>query len=172
MSNPEQSTAGIRSVDELIDRFDTAMLVTEALDGELRGRPMMIAEHRSGGYLWFATPATGQKLEEVLNKPQVAVIMQSGGRYLSLSGEARLETEDGRLDELWSPAWKLWFPEGVEDPDLCLIRIEPQKAEYWDQPGAERVELLWKAGKALFGGQNEADAQLGEHDKVDLQRSG
>ena len=167
MSKPGD-TGEIETIDELIEDFDTAMLVTESLQGELRARPMMIADHQPGGALLFVTRAEDEKLQEVLKTPHVAVTMQSEGRYLSISGSAALETDQVRLDELWSPSWRFWFPDGKTDPELCLIRVEPSAAEYWDRTGANRLEFIWQAGKALLQGEKTADDKLTGHGKVDL----
>ena len=162
----------IQTLDRLIEGFETAMLTTESLSGQLRARPMMIADHLDGGALVFVTRAEDEKLEEVLHKNQVAVTMQSNGQYLSISGTARLETDRVKLDELWSPSWKIWFPEGQNDPECCLIRVEPTIAEYWDRTGANRLEFLWEAGKALLRGEKAQDETLAGHGKVKLGKTG
>ncbi len=172
MSMDHDDTKEVETIDELIEEFDTAMLVTESLQHELRARPMMIADHQPGGALLFVTRAGDEKLQEVLKTPHVAVTMQSEGRYLSISGSARLETDQVRLDELWSPSWRIWFPDGKGDPQLCLIRMEPSAAEYWDRTGANRLEFIWRAGKALLQGEKAPDEELGGHGKVDLGDAG
>jgi len=27
---------------------------------------------------------------------------------------------------------KAWFPEGIDDPDMILIKVTPQEINYWD----------------------------------------
>lgn len=155
-----------RRLDELIDGFDTAMLVTVSLEGKLRARPMAIADHRSAGALYFASRAEDRKLEELLETPRVAVTMQDRDCYLSITGWARLETDLLLADELWSPSMRLWFPEGPRDRQLTLIIVEPQFAEFWDRRGLNRLEFLWEAGKALLRGEKAPDDELAGHEKV------
>ncbi len=169
---PSVKNSEIQTIDRLIESFETAMLTTESLSGQLRARPMMIADHLDGGALVFVTRAEDEKLEEVLHKNQVAVTMQSGGQYLSISGTARLETDRVKLDELWSPSWKIWFPGGRGDPECCLIRVEPTVAEYWDRTGANTLEFFWEAGKALLRGEKARDEALAGHGKVKLGKKG
>ena len=158
----------VSTLDELIGEFDSAMLVTESIEGRLRARPMMIAEHDTGAVLWFATRTDDEKLEEILHRSDVAVTMQGRERFLSISGTARLETDRVRLDEMWSASWNIWFPEGKRDPDLCLICIEPSRAEYWDRSGLKRLEFLAEAGRALVRGEKVRADELSGHAKVDL----
>lgn len=162
------SEAAVDRLDELVRQFDTAMLVTRSLDGALRARPMAIAEHREGAVLFFATRSDDEKLEEIIRSPRVAVTMQADDTYLSISGEARVLTNQRLADELWSASMRLWFPEGADDPDLATLLVEPQYAEYWDRSGIRRLEFWWEAGKALAKGQKADDDALSGHDKVKL----
>ena len=155
-----------KRLDELIATFDTAMLVTTSLEGQPRARPMAIAGHDRGGLLYFATRAADEKMNEVLEHPQVAVTMQSETRFLSISGRARIETDVQLARSLWRPSMKLWFPEGAEDPQLTLILVDPLCAEYWDRGGLRRLEFLWDAGKALVRGEIPDEPPVERHAKV------
>lgn len=161
--------AQVRKLDELIDDFQTAMLVTRSIAGKLRARPMAIARHVDGGRLYFATRADDGKLEEILSSSEVAVTMQDGGQYLSISGTARIQTDRLLAEELWSESMRVWFPEGASDRQLTIIVVEPQYAEYWDRTGLRRLEFLWEAGKALLASRKASDSDLSGHDKVKLQ---
>jgi general stress protein 26 len=153
-------------LDRLIASFDTAMLVTTSLRGKPRARPMAIAGHHPGGLLYFATRAEDEKLKEVLQHPDVAVTMQGDGRFLSITGRGRIETDIQMAREMWKPSMKLWFPEGAEDPQLTLILIEPLCAEYWDRTGLRRLEFLWEAGKALLRGGLPGEPSEEQHAKL------
>jgi general stress protein 26 len=158
----------IDKLDTLIEGFDTAMLTTRTSDTGLRARPMAIAEHQEGGVLYFATHARDGKVEEIIESPRVAVTMQAEDTYLSISGEARVLTNQVLADELWSASMRLWFPEGREDPNLAALLVEPRYAEYWDRSGMRRLEFWWEAGKALVKGETPDDEDLSGHDKVRL----
>jgi len=155
-----------RRLDQLIASFNTAMLVTASLQGKPRARPMAIAGHDRGGLLYFATRAEDEKLQEVLQDPDVAVTMQGDGRFLSITGRGRVETDVQLARELWRPSMKLWFPEGAGDPQLTLILVEPLCAEYWDRAGLRRLEFLWEAGKALVRGELPEELPEDSHAKL------
>jgi hypothetical protein len=55
-----------------------------------------------------------------------------------------------------------WWPGGPADPNVCLLRIEPQMAELWDGPASTAV-TVFEFGKALVTGVQPA---LGENRKV------
>lgn len=162
------TAAEVDKLQAMIDSFDTAMLATQSLDGELRARPMAIADRGKNGLLYFATRSDDEKLEEIIRAPRVVVTMQGDGKYLSISGEARLQTDLVLADELWSESMRLWFPEGPADSSLTVLLVEPSYAEYWDRTGVRRLEFWWEAGKALLAGRKADDLNLGGHDKVKL----
>jgi hypothetical protein len=66
--------------------------------------------------------------------------------------------------ELWSPALKAWFPQGVDEPDLVLLNVQVEKAEYWDAPASKVVQLAGFV-KAVATGQR---YDPGENEKVEL----
>jgi hypothetical protein len=55
-----------------------------------------------------------------------------------------------------------WFPDGLEDPDLGLLEVTVEDAEYWDAP-ANKTQRLFGLAKALSSGNTD---RLGEHGTV------
>lgn len=154
----------IQRFEELLEGFDHAMLVSVAKDRSLHARPMAIADS-DGAMLRFATSNRSAKAAEVTLHPRVSVVMQGGGAYLAISGTARIIDDSERVRLLWQPGWKVWFPGGPDDPNLVLIEIDPERAEYWDRSGARRLEFLWEAGKALATGRRIPEDELSGHGK-------
>ena len=153
-------------LDELIDKFDYAMLVTRSLEGSVRARPMVIAGHKKGGTLYFATRIDNGKLGEIINDPNVGITLQGGRRFVSISGRAEVESDPDVVRSLWTMAMKVWFPDGVEDPHLIVIKVEPDYAEFWDEAGFNYPVVLWEAGKALLKGETPSEDPTGSHAKI------
>jgi general stress protein 26 len=118
------------------------------------------------GDLWFFTAEHSAKSSEVEHEHQVNVAYASAenNRYVSVSGTARLVHDKAKAKELWNPIVKAYFPKGLEDPELALLRVQVDHAEYWDAPGSKVVQM---AGflKGIVTGQ---PPKLGEHEKVKL----
>lgn len=152
--------------EDLLAGFDHAMLISTAGDGSLHARPMAIAAQEETGKLYFATSRQSAKTDEVARQPRVSITMQGDGLYLAVAGTARIVADPGRIRELWQAGWKLWFPDGPDDPKLVLLEVEPERAEYWDRTGVRRLEFLWEAGKAMVTGRALDDETLSGHGKV------
>jgi general stress protein 26 len=82
---------------------------------------------------------------------------------------AEIVTDRTKIEELWNPIHKAWFPKGVDDPNLVLLKISVEQAEYWDSPSSTIVQVAGFV-KALVTGES-ADHQDGDtstHGKVNL----
>lgn len=139
---------------DVLEEFDTAMLVTRSSVGELRSRPMAVAERREDGdgKLYFATRADSPKVDELEADPTVNVSFQSRTRFASVSGQAHVSRDRALIERLWSETWKTWFPGGKDDPELCVVVVDPDEGAYWDQSGAKGLRYLFRAVRAYATG--------------------
>ncbi|MEJ7710813.1 MAG: pyridoxamine 5'-phosphate oxidase family protein [Pyrinomonadaceae bacterium] len=113
------------------------------------------------GDLWFFTYGSSHKVYEVQKEPQVNVGFSStkDQQYVSMSGTARLVRDRQKIEELWKPQLKAWFPKGTDEPDIALLHVSASKAEYWDSPAsvvAHAIGLVkaFATGTAYDGGEN------------------
>lgn len=163
------STATEDKLKDLLNDFDSAMLVTRTNDGQLRSRPMMLADVDADGSLWFVTGDNSGKMDEIELDDHVNVALQTKRKFVSISGQAKTIVDRRKVDEIWNEAWKVWFPGGKTDPHLQLLKVEGEMGEYWDNSGSSGVKYLIEAGKAYLKGTRpnvEGDPKI--HGKVDL----
>lgn len=84
--------------------------------------------------------------------------------YVSVSGVAAITEDQAKKQALWSAPAKAWFPGGVDDPDLALLAISIDHAEYWDVKESKMVQLAKMAAAAFTGKQ----PRMGEHKELNL----
>ncbi|MFC4727537.1 pyridoxamine 5'-phosphate oxidase family protein [Coralloluteibacterium thermophilus] len=164
MKNEAEDTREFGTLSELIEGIEVAMLTTRARDGGLVSRPLQTLEMDAQGDLYFFTAADSGKVEELLAHPEVNVAYAdpSRQRYVSVRGRASIERDRARIDALWTPAAKAFFPEGRDDPDLAVLRVRVESAEYWDSPSTFVGRAIGFA-RALAG---EGPKALGDHGHV------
>ncbi|HVE56672.1 MAG TPA: pyridoxamine 5'-phosphate oxidase family protein [Pyrinomonadaceae bacterium] len=155
----------IEKLKGLIEDIDFAMLTTHA-NGKLRSRPMSTQEFEFDGDLWFFTSDQTHKVEEIEkdNEVNVAYSKPEDNVYISVSGTASIVKDRDKIEELWNPILKAWFPKGLDDPSLCLLKVSVEEAEYWDSPSSTLVQIAGFV-KALVTGQS---ADGGDHGKVNF----
>lgn len=151
--NDQTRNDHIRQLGELIKDVNIAMLTTVAAGGRLVSRPLGTQDVEFDGDLWFATGADSGKVAEIEANPRVNVAYADAGKnsFVSVSGTATVVHDRAKIDEIWSPAMKIFFPEGKDDPNLRLIRVRAETAEYWDGPGSALGKALYFVGAAITG---------------------
>lgn len=156
-----EQTEELQKLREMVKEMDIGMLTTVDRDGSLRSRPMSNnGDIEFDGDLWFFTYGESHKSVEIERKPQVNVSFSSDKyRYVSMSGRAQLVRDKKKIEELWKPQLKAWFPKGIDEPDIALLKVTVEKAEYWDSPGnvvAHAIALVkaLATGTTYDGGEN------------------
>lgn len=158
------SAEDTRKVAELIQGERFGFLTTVTPGGKLTSRPMTLQEVEFDGDLWFFAERSSSPVAHITASPQVNVGIGSGGTWVSLTGHARVVEDLAKKKELWNGAVEAWFPNGPEDPEVVLLKVEGDSAEYWDSPGG-RLATAFSFVKAKATGER---IDAGENEKVDL----
>ena len=134
----------VKKLADLIEDIQIAMLTTTGTDGRLYSRPMATQQEKFDGTLWFFTPRHSGKIYEIQRDQQVnlSYSLPAKNRYVSVTGKANLSLDRLKIEELWSPVYKAWFPDGLDDPELALLQVKVETAEYWDSPSSAVVNLV------------------------------
>lgn len=130
MNASSDNHEAIEKVRFLIKGIETAMLTTVSPEG-LVSRPMKTQEVEFDGDLWFLTKKDTGKFHELLHNKQVNVAY-AGKSFVSIRGEAELVDSKEKLKQFWSPAYEKLLETTIDDPNLVLIKVKAETAEYWD----------------------------------------
>ncbi len=133
----------LKKISGMINHVQVAMLTSE--DGtHLRSRPMVAAQKEFDGTLYFYTHASAHKVAEVGTQDRVGVSYADSHHqyYISLSGTARVVQDPALIKAHWGEAMRTWFPKGAEDPDIAILKVDVDQAEYWDAPSSTMVHLF------------------------------
>lgn len=136
MQDDETKAKAAAKLWHLIDGIDIAMLTTISPEGSLVSRPLQTQKTECDGQLWFMTDFRTHKIEEIRQHPQVNVAYADpdDNKYVSVKGSAEVLRDQKLIDEMWSPAHSVFFPNGKDDPEIALLRVTVESAEYWDGP--------------------------------------
>ncbi len=151
----------------LIEGMHIAMLATRGVDGKFRSRPMALADSEFDGHLYFLTGDDSGKVHDLERDRETVVTFADPGKssYVALRGEASISTDRAAIKKHWSEEARGWFPKGSDDPNLALIAVKIEEAEYWDTPSG-RMVVAYGYAKALITGEPVKNA--GDHAKVSL----
>lgn len=152
----------------LLKQFQDAMFVTHDIDGGIHARPMAVVDIDADGNVWFVTDRASTKAREITSDNDVSVLFQSPAVSVAISGRATLTTDRERVRQLWTEGWRLWFPDGPEETDLVLVRVETTRGEFWDRGGASRLRFLFDAARAYVKGERLPEPNGGMHGTASL----
>lgn len=164
---PIEYRDNVSKLRDLIKDVKIAMLSTVDDQGQIRSRPMATQQVEFDGNLWFFAGDDSEKAAEIRNQPQVNVSYASPekNRYVSVSGKANLVNDKDKMEELWNPLFKAWFPDGLDDPRLTLLRVEVEQAEYWEAPAGAGGMVATVIG-FVQGVVKGEQADIGENEKL------
>ena len=116
---------------------------------------MATIEVEDDGNLWFFTDVRSIKVEEVSAENKVHLVYAHPGKesYIDVWGKADVITDKKIIKDKWKPLVKAWFPNGVDDPNLALLKVQPNNIYYWDAETGKMVAFLKIAASALTGKQ-------------------
>lgn len=159
--NTEKS---IKLLKEKIEDVRICMFTTLSVNDEFSSRPMATANVEDDGSIWFFTNDYSLKSVEISkeNKVSLAYSNPSSHTYLYVNGKAELIDNPDKKSTYYSIMVKAWFPKGLEDPGLTLIKVTPEVAEYWNSSSSKMV-VAFNMLQAIVTGDR---YQEGQHDKL------
>lgn len=170
MSSSSDNTDDWTRLTDLIGKAKFAMMATATSDGSIRSRPMATQDvhHVARGELWFFTAHHSSKVNELQANPHINLGYIGDGQslFISVSGKGELNLDKAKMKELWNEVLRAWFPKGLEDPELALIKVNVTQAEYWNNTSNAVVQLYGYAKAVLTGEPHKGEGQ--EHKKINM----
>lgn len=152
---------------DVLDEFNTCMMLTFTADGTPHARPMAIAR-RDGSTLWFVSGRDSAKIDELTGDHTTVITAQDSRRWLAATGTATTSHNQTKIEQLWSAPMKAWFPDGPQDSDLVAISVDLSDGEYWDVSGGKLVRFGYGVAKSMVTGTGIDTDEEGDHARVDL----
>jgi general stress protein 26 len=148
LSNEE----ALKKFTKLVNDINVCMFITNNREND-HTRPMYTVDVEENGTLWFFTDIRSIKVEEVNKDATVHLVYAHPGKesYMDVWGNASIVTDLPTKEDKWSPMIKAWFPKGVDDPNLSLLKVIPQDVYYWDAEGGKMVSFLKIIAGAVSG---------------------
>ena len=138
---------------QLAEKADVCLFTTNLTSLPLTTRPMSTREVDEDGNIWFYSREGSNKNREIEkdNRVQLFYSNFSSQEYMTLFGKATILKDKEKAKELWSAIAKTWFNEGYDDPELTLIRFDPEDGHYWDTKDGKIISLLKMVTGAISG---------------------
>ena len=155
---------GMKKIGALIKDVRICMMTTAAGDGSFDSRPMATQETDFDGAVWFLTRHESGKVEAIEQDAHVTLVYAdpANHNYVTAKGRASVSRDKAKIHELWNPMFKAWFPEGEDDPQIAVLKVDVSEAQYWEASSSKLVFGIKYLAAAVTGGA----VSVGESGKV------
>ncbi len=149
----------------IVQDIEVAMLVSNLGSKPLSAVPMNTKKVDDEGNIWFLSSLNSDHSQDIIKDADVQLLYSDNSNmvFISIYGEALINTEKTRLEKLYTKVDDTWF-NGVDDPNLTAIQIIPKEAYYWDTKKNKFVSFF-NIGLAAT---TKSKKDTGEKGKLDL----
>lgn len=136
----------------IAEKIRVAMLLTNLKKHPISVNPMTTKKVDESGAIWFLSPLKSEHNVNIQSDSKVQLIYSdpSEKQYLSVYGEALIESRYPIKKELYTKEDNIWF-DGIDDVNLTAIRVTPLKVYYWDKSGNKFINMLEETVEAVTG---------------------
>ncbi len=145
---------------ELTEQFWTALKSDMTMMLGLAGvddghtRPMTAQIEGNQGPIWFFASTQNGIVNKLGTGGRAIATFTSKGHdlFATVHGRIAVDLDRATVDRLWNRYVAAWYDGGTTDPNLVLLRLDPDRAEIWQN------EFSLVAGiKMLFGSDPKED---------------
>ncbi len=160
VKNKEDAIKKFRS---LVRDVNICMFTTIDDSGQLFSRPMSTVRIDDEGNAWFFTNEFSEKISELSKDNTVYLIYAHPGKnvYVTVKGSCLVTLDKSKINELWDPLLKAWFPGGKEDPRLCLVKVVTEEASYWNSDAGNMV-IYFRMLRAIANREQYREKDMGK----------
>ncbi len=158
-----QGSEALTKLRELVDKIDIGMLCTyPGDDGYVHSVPMSRQEIDEQGNIWYLFSANSETYKNLQRDKKISILFAHVGDYnfLSINGIAAISRDEARIDKYWNKFVEAWFEKGKDDPNIRVLKVNVEDAQYWDNKTNKLFTLIKVAASAISGS------------KLDIGRSG
>lgn len=85
------------------------------------------------GPIWFFTSRSSDLYQQISSGGRAMAHFTSKGHdiWATVHGNLSQSTDRDVIDRLWNRFVAAWYEGGKDDPELALIRLDPENAEIW-----------------------------------------
>ena len=108
-------------------------------------RAMLAPRKIEGNDIYFSTNTSSNKIKQFLVNNKACVYFYKRGKFkyqgVSIIGEMQVCTDQSTKNEIWRLCDKLFYKQGVTDPDYCVLKFVAKTATYYCDFKTETIEL-------------------------------
>ncbi len=130
---------------QFIAKQKTAFIASVNEEGYPVIRAMLAPRKIEGTEIYFSTNTSSKKVKQYEANGKACVYFYKRGifkyRGVCITGEMEVCTDEATKAAIWRFGDKLFYKQGVTDPDYCVLKFKCEKAEYYCDFKTETLEF-------------------------------
>lgn len=138
MKNPEQT------IGNLVDKQKTAYISSVDGDGFPNTKAMLAPRKREGiRTFWFTTNTSSKRVAQYRENPKACVYFcdRRFFRGVMLKGTMEVLEDAGSKEMIWERGDTMYYPQGVTDPDYCVLKFTAETGRYYSNFKSEDFDV-------------------------------
>lgn len=125
--------ASLKTIAERMKNLDFCMMVTQDEKQVSHSRPMSNnGKVEYDGDSWFFSYEDSHKVDQIKENQHVNLIYQTDDMlFIECTGTGEIIKDKDTLKEKWVEGLDQWFPEGIDTPGICLIKVRASTVRFW-----------------------------------------
>lgn len=133
-----------KTIGNLIDKQGVAFIGSVDGDGFPNMKAMLPPRKREGiKTFYFTTNTSSMRVSQYRTNPKACVYFcdRRFFRGVMLIGTAEVLEDSGSKEMIWREGDTMYYPEGVTDPDYCVLRFTVDKGRFYSNFKSESFEV-------------------------------
>lgn len=130
----------LEEISEKMKSIDFTMLSTRTEGDAISSRPMSNnGDVEYDGDSWFFAKTDHRAVTDIRANPRVGLTLQGSksllGKppiFIAIEGTAELIKDKAQFKAHWTPDIERWAEQGVDTPDLVLLKVHADRIHYWN----------------------------------------
>ena len=133
-----------KTIGGIIDKAGTAIISSVDADGFPNTKAMLQPRKRTGiKEIYFTTNTSSMRVAQYMKNPKACVYFfdKRFFRGVMLRGNMEVLTDSDTKEEIWRTGDEMYYPQGVTDPDYCVLKFTAFDGRYYSNFKSENFPV-------------------------------
>lgn len=134
-----------KTIGNMIDKIGVSIISSVDEDGFPNTKAMLPPRKREGiKHIYFTTNTSSMRVSQYTNNPKACIYFcdKRFFRGVMLTGIMEVLKDNASKEMIWRDGDEMYYPEGVEDPDYCVLKFTANKGRFYSNFKSEDFDIL------------------------------
>lgn len=134
----------VKTIGTILDKQSVVYISSVDADGYPNTKAMLAPRKREGiKVIYFHTNTSSMRVKQYRNNPKACLYFcdRRFFRGVMLTGTVEVLEDPEYKEMLWQAGDTMYYPEGVTDPDYCVLRFTAEHGRYYSNFKSEDFDV-------------------------------